>query len=133
MLAAGFQKYAVDVQRQQQLWHECLKHAMLNFQSARKFIATIGPKMKETGRTGLMFKMPVNAVAVLNDAGAEAAAARSASIGVSLLIKAHERGGLKGVPHLARWVEQHGAKTYEKLRARVTADADALTKLLKAG
>ena len=130
VLAGGFIRYGVDAQRQQELWHRCLKHAMLNFQSARKFIATIGPQMKQTRSKGLLFKLPANAVKVLDDAGKQASAARSASIGVSLLLKAHSRGGLKGVPDLARWVERRGEDVYEQLRRRVTQDADVLAKLL---
>ena len=129
VLAVGFQRHEIEPQRQQEIWHGALKHAMLNFQSARKFIEAVGPKMK--GRQGALFVLPKNAAAAMEEARQEASAARSASIGVSLLLKAAERGGLKGVPDLARWIRVHGQSAYDRLRKRVTADADVVAGMLK--
>src|SRR5437868_4361791 len=70
VLAAGFAKYGVDVRQQRDLWHCVLKHAMLNFQSAKRFIDRIGGRLGEKSEDGLLFALPANATVVLAEARA---------------------------------------------------------------
>jgi hypothetical protein len=132
VLANGFKRFGVDAGRQQDLWHQCLKHAMLNFQSARKFIDAIGARLSEKQTDGVLFAIPASAAVVLQEARVRCSAARTAKTGVAMLIKALESGGLADVPDLAKWVERRGRAVLDQLAAKVTEDADVLAAMVAA-
>lgn len=104
VLATGFARYGVELSQQQQLWHCVLKHAMLNFQSAKRFIDRIGSRLGEKSSDGLLFAVPANAVAVIAEAKARGVAARTAKTGLSLLLSARKAGGLDDFPVLLAWL-----------------------------
>jgi ParB-like chromosome segregation protein Spo0J len=130
VLANGFARYGVEPQQQQQLWHCVLKHALLNFQSAKRFIDRIGSRLAEKSSDGMLFAMPANAVAVVAEAKARGQAARTAKTGLALLLSARKLGGLDSQPELAMWLDDNGQTVLEDLSARVTEDADVLADLV---
>jgi len=130
VLAGGFQRYGVDHATQQQLWHCFLKGATLNFQSAKKLIDRIGGRLAEKSADGMLFAMPANVAVVLQEARERGSACRSAKMGLSLLVKAMEAGGLEDYPDLAKWIGQHGQTAIDALSERVTEDAEVLASII---
>ena len=134
VLANGFKRFNVAPAQQQQLWHCCLKHAMLNFQSAKKFIDRIGAKLGQRHDAGdeVLFSIPANAVAVVAEAKARGSACRSARMGLSLLMKAMEAGGLESIPELSDWLQKNGDHCIAQLSERVTEDGEILASMVAA-
>jgi hypothetical protein len=130
VLATGFERYAIGPAQQRDLWHGVLKGAMLNFQSSKRFIEQIGPSMADRKSDGMLFEMPANAMAVVEDAKARGQAARTAKTGLSLLVSARANGGLEGLPELARWLDANGQAAIDQLNERITGDADVLAQIV---
>jgi hypothetical protein len=130
VLASGFERYGVNHSTQQQLWHCFLKCATLNFQSAKKLIDRIGGRLAEKSADGMLFAMPANVATVLQEARERGSACRSAKMGLSLLAKAMEAGGLEDYPDLAAWMTQHGQAAIDALSERVTEDAEVLAGII---
>lgn len=126
VLAVGFERYGIAPDRQQQLWHSCLKDSTLNFQSAAAFLRLIGAKMGERSEERMLFEIPVNAGTVVAEAKARSSAARTAKKGLGLLLAAADAGGLDELPELKQWLVQNGERARGRLTEQLTQDAEAL-------
>lgn len=134
VLATGFERFGIDHARQQQLWHGVLKHAMLNFQSAKVFIDSIGGRLAESrGGDDLLFALPANAAAVVADARKRVSNIRKAKLAVAMLLSAAKTGILRDVaPDLHEWCARDGAAVMDQLTHEVTGDGRTLAGIIDA-
>lgn len=129
VLANGFKRYGITRDQQRDLWHQAMKLAGLNFQSAKRFIDTIGKQLgdrRDEPTTGLMFDLPVNVGAILSQAKQRVGGYRKARTGVAMLMSALHDGALDHLPELVQWLRDNGDHQVDELGKKLTEDGEVL-------
>ncbi len=132
VLACAFVEHKIEKGQQQQLWHCFLKHAQLNFQSAKKFMQRIGAKLGAKTADGMLFEIPANAIAVIHEARKRTEAFRMTRTALIFLKRAHADGALSDYPDLVRLIDGPLDGILAAVAERVTEDGEMLADVVAA-